>query len=112
MAPTCPAMLSVPMTRNLSAASLVTVRSACMRPSSESHCVYVMTPSSPSTFAVDMRLSMAPAVLPCTMNFDMKLMSITMTPLRTAACSAAQYGNHVWRPHESGPSSGFTPAGA
>ncbi len=86
---------------NSVSASFVTVRSASSVPPSFSHCVYVMTPGSPSTLFADTRSSTRPASRPCTRNFDMKDMSIRPTPSRTARCSASHCGNQLWRPHDS-----------
>ena len=77
-----------------------------------SHCVYVIVPGSPSTALADRRSSTAPASRPCTRNFDMKLMSITITPSRHARCSASQSAQNAGRPHVSGPGSGVAPAPA
>ena len=49
-----------------------------------------MVPASPFTALAESRSSTEPASRPCTRNFDMKLMSITMTPSRQARCSACQ----------------------
>ena len=46
------------------------------------------------------------------MNFDMKDMSMRMTPSRAATCSARQYGNQFCRPHERRSTVGDVPAGA
>ena len=66
------------------------VRSASSVPPALSHCVYVMTPGSPSTLLAETQSSTLPASRPCTRNFAMNDMSITITPSRAARCSSAQ----------------------
>ena len=98
-------------TQNRSSASLVTVRSASRVPPSFSHCVYVMTPGAPSTALAEIQSSTLPASRPCTRNFDMNDMSMTITPSRAARCSSAQVPNHDGLPQVSS-LWGSTPAGA
>ena len=48
---------------------------------------------------------------PATRNFAMNDMSMRITPSRAAWCSASQYGNQFWRPHdELARRSGSTPS--
>mmetsp|Transcript_27916 Transcript_27916/g.48866 ORF Transcript_27916/g.48866 Transcript_27916/m.48866 type:complete len:229 (+) Transcript_27916:78-764(+) len=109
---TCRWAVSVATTRKLpsppssgAGPSLVMVRSASNVPRAWSSCVYVIVPCSPSTFAVARRSSSRPAAGPCTRNLLMNDMSISATPRRHAACSAAQLSNQWCRPHESCPTS-------
>ena len=98
--------VSEPTTKYRSSSSLVTVRSASSVPPALSHWVYVIMPGAPSTLLPEMKLSKRPASRPCTANFDMKDMSIKITPSRHARCSASQCCHQLARPNVSGPGSG------